>query len=266
MFQYTKENILNKVDENTFKTITEGGVDKLVVEGFGEYIIENIVDDKVYRTPGKVGNAASVSFTLAQLTGEHVLSFRVVTSKALAEFASPNWNVFGKPMIIGYNATTLDEIKEAIELALEGNKLIKVEITGTDDKKLVLTGTDKYMSFDKIALDDTPLVPVAKVTNVEPFATKEWIIENLRFPTYPNIRYTSVGNIPTNDLYDEISFAYAVPRVGLGGLSGVGQGLTAVTRHIFYIPANATVSFTPLTVDGDSVDEIDNDDIMLDNE
>ena len=110
------------------------------------------------------------------------------------------------------------------------------------------------MDFDKICLtDETGVETVPAVANtvarVEPFATKEWIIENLRFPTYPNIRYNSAGNMPTAELYDELAFTYKVPRVGLGGLSGVGQVVDAVTRHIFYVPNGKVSTLTGLTVD-----------------
>ena len=107
------------------------------------------------------------------------------------------------------------------------------------------------MTFDKVQLakivedKEEVIADVVKSTvkNVEPFATKEWIIENLRFPTYPNIRYASASTMPTADLYTEFAFTYRVPRVGLGGLSGVGQALDAVTRHIFYVPTTLAEDF-----------------------
>ena len=75
---------------------------------------------------------------------------------------------------------------------------------------------------------------------VEPFATGQWLIENLRFPTYPNIRWAAVGEedrpVP-GQLYVQYSFAYDSPRPQFGGLSGVGQKVEAVTRHIYYVPA-----------------------------
>ena len=259
MFQYTKENILNKVDAGkTFKV--EGG--KLIVDGFGEYVLANIVDQKVYKTVGEEGKEAKKTVTFGGLTAgnEYVLTFRVTTpDQYLAEYAAPNWQVFGKPIIVGFNYKDIASLVKAIELAIpEGNKYFKVEAgTGTS---IVLTATTKYMDFDKIAIDvdgeGAPTVTVAETQKrVAPFATKEWIIENLRFPTYPNIRYNSAGNVPTEPLYDELAFTYAVPRVGLGGLSGVGQGLTAVTRHIFYVPAGTVTAIGNLTIDTNSLDD-----------
>ena len=248
MFQYTKENILNKVEAGkTFKV--EGG--KLIVDGLGEYVLANIVDGKIFRTECEPGSEGTLTIDATKITGagEYVLTFRVVTSQALAEFASPNWNVFGKPVIIGFKATKasdVDAVLNAVKLAFPaGNTAVTVVKSGTD---VIITGVSKYISFDKEQLvkveegengiEETVVSGAVETDpNVEPFGTKEWIIENLRFPTYPNIRYNSAGNMPTAERYDELSFAYAVPRVGLGGLSGVGQGLTAVTRHIFYVPA-----------------------------
>lgn len=81
---------------------------------------------------------------------------------------------------------------------------------------------------------------------VEPFATGEWLIENLRFPTYPNIRWAAVGEedrpVP-GVLYTQYSFAYDSPRPQFGGLSGVGQKVEAVTRHIYYVPTSLESDF-----------------------
>lgn len=81
---------------------------------------------------------------------------------------------------------------------------------------------------------------------VEPFATGQWLIENLRFPTYPNIRWAAVGEddrpVP-GVVYVQYSFAYDSPRPQFGGISGVGQKVEAVTRHIYYVPENLASTF-----------------------
>ena len=81
---------------------------------------------------------------------------------------------------------------------------------------------------------------------VEPFATGQWLIENLRFPTYPNIRWAAVGEddrpVP-GVVYVQYSFAYDSPRPQFGGLSGVGQKVEAVTRHIYYVPEALSAEF-----------------------
>ena len=249
MFQYTKENILNSIPKYT----NDGK--KIMIEGLGEYVIENIVDKAVYVTAGVAGNPGKIVLDASKIAdaGEYLLTFRVITpNQYLAEYASPNWQVFGKPIVVGFGATKasdVDALYNAIVLAIpDGNKFIKITKETTD---VTLEGTSNYMTFDKVQLakivgeKEEVVADVVKSTvkNVEPFATKEWIIENLRFPTYPNIRYASASTMPTADLYTEFAFTYRVPRIGLGGLSGVGQAIDAVTRHIFYVPTTLAGDF-----------------------
>lgn len=260
MFQYTKENILNKVEAGTFDVV-DG---KLIVDSLGEYVLANIVDQKIYKTNGNPGQKAVRKYNLGALSAgkEYILSFRVITpDQYLAEYASPNWQVFGKPIIVGFNYSNAANLAKAIELAIpEGNKFFSASVDGST---LTLNATSFYMDFDKVALEDVAGEKLSVLTSVEegsqeriaPFATKEWIIENLRFPTYPNIRYNSAGNMPTAELYDELAFTYAVPRVGLGGLSGVGQGMTAVTRHIFFVPQGSDLSKIASLLDDNEKDD-----------
>jgi hypothetical protein len=253
MFQYTKETILNALPEVV--KLSNGAV---LIKGVGEYVPANI--GKVSVTEGVPGEEATLTIPVSELTGkEVVLSFRVITpNQYLAEFASPNWEVFGKPIIVGMNVATGADALKAIELAIpQDNTFATVELKGSD---IVITGKSKYITFDKcyvttVSADDKVADTEKKINgvkaNVEPFATKEWIIENLRFPTYPNIRYASASTMPTADLYTEFSFDYTVVREGLGGLSGVGQGLTATTRHIVYVPATLGADFkAKLTAEG----------------
>lgn len=242
MFQYTKENILNSIP----KIYASNG--KINIEGLGEYVLENIVDKVVYVTPGKKGVCGKWTLTVPAGEGERILSFRVTTpNQYLAEYASPNWNVFGKPIVVGFSKDA--DLVKSVQLAIpEGNKFIKVTGSGSEVK---IEGSTPYVDIDKVYVTDVTTGVETKIEptvaegeeRVEPFATKEWIIENLRFPTYPNIRYASASTMPTAEVYTEYAFTYRVPRVGLGGLSGVGQALDAVTRHIFYVPTDLAASF-----------------------
>ena len=252
MFQYTKENILNSIPK------IYASNNKINIEGLGEYALENIVDKVVYVTPGKKGVCGKWTLAVPTGEGERILSFRVTTpNQYLAEYASPNWNVFGKPIVVGFGKDA--DLVESVKLAIpEGNKFIKVSGSGNS---VVIEGSTPYIDIDKVCVTDVATGVETKIEptvaegdeRIEPFATKEWIIENLRFPTYPNIRYASASTMPTAEVYTEFAFTYRVPRVGLGGLSGVGQALDAVTRHIFYVPTELATSFekglTGLTFD-----------------
>lgn len=270
MFQYTKELILHGVADRVSvldATNPYSGVaaKRLLVKRGGEYFSDFILPATVYATEGYYGKPGvlTVDFTDATLVpGLHQFQFRVKTpNQFFAEYASPNWQVYGKPMLIGFDVTedmkndasvAAERLAELVELALPANnKFIDVTVDGA---KVVIKGTNNFMTFDKVLLERyDPTVcdsclgdyePVAIAYSVEDnredFATGEWLAENLRFPTYPNIRYASASEDerPVNGTtYVEFSFSYQSPRPGLGGMSGVGQGMTAVTRHIYYVPA-----------------------------
>ena len=282
MFQYTKEIILHGVDKRASvvdATNPYSGVaaKKLLIERAGEYFSDFILPATVYVTEGYYGNPGKLTVNFADariVAGTYQFQFRVKTpNQFFAEYASPNWQVYGKPMLIGFDVTeemaedkalVAKKLAELIDLALPANnKFVKVSNSGAS---VVLEGTNNFMTFDKVLLEfydgtacDSCLgeyLPVAVAVeiedNKEDFATGEWLVENLRFPTYPNIRYASASEDerPINGTtYVEFSFSYQSPRPGLGGMSGVGQGMTAVTRHIYYVPAAEADAFKALLED-----------------
>ena len=78
------------------------------------------------------------------------------------------------------------------------------------------------------------------------FATAKWIVENLRFPSRPNLRYTPLyaDEAPVaGTVYTEYSFEYKVKRSVPGGLSAVGQVVDSVTRIVFYVAPAAQTAF-----------------------
>lgn len=263
MFQYTKETVLNnpviKVIEGVTNPYTlKAGVSQIVIEGVGEYYSDCILNGEMFKTEGYEGKPGKLTFkdiTAPEGEQEYMLTFRVVTpNQFFAEYASPAFKDFCKPMVIGFRAKQAEvkaEMMKAIAMAIPAdNKFILV-----DEEKGTLEGTSNYMTFDKVMLEwydptkcdrcegeyalvasGDDLCTIEK--NVESFATAQWILENLRFPTYPNIRYASASTqMPVaGKIYNEYAFTYSVPRVGLGGLSGVGQTMEAVTRHIFFVP------------------------------
>lgn len=279
MFQYTKEIILHGVDKrasvvDATNPYSGMAAKKLVIERAGEYFSDFVLPATVYATEGYYGNPGKLTVNFADaalVPGTYQFQFRVKTpNQFFAEYASPNWQVYGKPMLIGFNVTeemskdmglVAEKLVELIDLALPANnKFVKVSKSGA---AVVVEGTNNFMTFDKVLLEfydgtacDSCLgeyLPVSVAVeiedNKEDFGTGEWLAENLRFPTYPNIRYASASEDerPINGTtYVEFSFSYQSPRPGLGGMSGVGQGMTAVTRHIYYVPAAEADAFKTL--------------------
>ena len=173
------------------------------------------------------------------------------------------------------------KIYESLDLAIRKEELLvgglstgdnPVIVELADDATTVALRVNHYaLRFDSVGMaryDETtcdscigeylPTIDIFKNKNddfnvaevvtegVEPFATGQWLLENLRFPTYPNIRWNAVGEedrpVP-GTLYTQYSFAYDSPRPQFGGISGVGQKVEAVTRHIYYVPSTLEAAF-----------------------
>lgn len=198
-------------------------------------------------------------------TGLYQLALYVkMPNRFYGEFANANWYAFGKPIMIGFEVTEemaksgavlANKLERLFNLAVpESNRFVSVEVKGTD---LVVTVREEYMHFGDIILEKyDPTVcdsclgeymerELVKGTNyeikkgVEPFGTAEWITENLRFPSYPRVRYKAINGdeTPMQDVvYDQISFVYENERKGFGGSDSVGQAITASTIHSFYVP------------------------------
>lgn len=71
----------------------------------------------------------------------------------------------------------------------------------------------------------------------QPFATGTWLLENQRLPNSNNFRYFGFNDeMPVaSALYNQYSFDYRSERPGLGGHSGVGQEIAAITSHTFFV-------------------------------
>ena len=199
-------------------------------------------------------------------TGLYQLALYVkMPNRFYGEFANANWYAFGKPIMIGFEVTEemaksgavlAKKLERLFNLAVpESNRFVSVKVDKNTD--LVVTVREEYMRFGDIILEKyDPTVcdsclgeymerELVKGTNyeikkgVEPFGTAEWITENLRFPSYPRVRYKAINGDETpmqGVVYDQISFVYANERKGFGGSDSVGQAITASTIHSFYVP------------------------------
>jgi hypothetical protein len=274
MFDYTKETILNSVTDKNVQAIT--GL--LRIFRVGEYKVDykstNIADGKVYKA-GTEGTKATATITaVAGNSGSNGGKYRVTVnmknnSKFYADYATAVWK-FQKPIyaeftVVGDStdntaALMATKIANAIKLALpENNKYITVTVDGDD---VIITATDATDMFESVVIEkyepnsvlpsegqyvvSTVVGTIAKTDNKVPFATGDWLIENLRFPSYPNTRYNSINGdekpVP-GQLYTQYSFRYIAERKNLSGIGSVGQRLVSITNHVFYIPSTLEATF-----------------------
>lgn len=306
MFQYTHELVFNSLTmpDGSPRLVRNGG-DKgpLTIKRGGEYWKAFIQNQTVYKTEGHVGKYEILKLDVEKIAtefpddnafmapGTYQLNMfvKLLDPHALYEFGYPNWNSFGRQLLIGFDVTSSDtaatvakKIYESLAMAVReeefkvgglstANSTTSVVDFPANATVVAMQAKHFAMRFDTVGislydettcdscigeylaavslLDRTPNAETAATIaqeGVEPFATGEWLTENLRFPTYPNIRYWGVGDQdrPTPGvLYNQYSFAYESPRPQLGGLSGVGQAMTAVTRHVYYVPQSLAGTF-----------------------
>lgn len=274
MFQYYKDVILNSVEGiKVIDAYTEVGeaTKALLIPRNGEYVKERI--QPVYKAKYVEAKPMSIVFDGEQIAealkdsegvvvgGTYQLSIDLKIRKTIAEFATANYAAFGRPVLVGFTLPTNAEpaaiikaIYDGLSLAFEGNEHMLVPTLGEDAVVLTITASDPYMYVlengvlierydptvcdsclgEYVKLDLGEGVVVNK--NVEPFATGEWLIENLRFPTALNTGYYSANDeMPLrNGKYVQYSFDYVTPR-NFGGLSVASQDTTSRTHHVFYV-------------------------------
>lgn len=254
MFNYIREIIINK----PLADINRSAGNKIVLERVGEYDKRNVT--KVWVTRGTEGTAGTFTIDCTKLAGAapsskavyNVQLFVKTVDKYLVDYANANWGAFGKAVVVEFEAgNTASAVADALKKALE--EAVKdldpmFTLTKTSDNKIAGTFVEKYFAIgnDNIVInvynDKNELVEVdgavATTETVAPFATADWLVENLRFPSYPNVRYAAKNSDEypvAGQVYDQVSFQYAVERPGLGGLSAVGQKVESVTTHVLYI-------------------------------
>lgn len=274
MFQYTHEVIINSLTRDGLDRFQVPSAGVLQILRSGVYKLEHVVDGKIYKTAGHEGKVSSLMFNFTDTAafaedGTYRLTiFTKMPNKFLGEYANANWYEFGKPLMVEFECVgamtpelIMNKVAKALRLALpENNQWLK--ITTDDASKVTVQTKDPYMIFSGVDLEyyeptacdscigyyeKKDLSKNVSVKNgCEPFATADWITENLRFPSYPNVRYASPNSdeIPTpGAIYNMYSFAYDVVRKGLGGLSVVGQKAESVTRHIYYVRQDLAQAF-----------------------
>ena len=176
------------------------------------------------------------------------------------------WSNFKKTFITEYALSDdiltavdrADVIEKALSLADAANYHLAYSVTPANSSNantsILFTCLDPHMVITSFVIEKLDFAECGNTcSDVEyrvietgntltqselPFATGEWLIENLRFPSYPNLRYEAVNAderpIP-GKLYKQITFDYCVPRRGYTGQGAVGQMINSVTHHVFYV-------------------------------
>lgn len=279
MFDFQKEVIINSnvLEDGVtprFKAMT-GAVNLFRVLRCADYRKEGLIDGVVYKTMYNKGVAPSVILNVPTDVGIYrvIVGFSL-DGKYLSDYAYP-WYKFGKPIMAEFeldasNLTDAQEIMiKAIEMAIPENYRF-ARVTKVDTNKVKISGIDSHQTIKvaELQLADNNGCPAdacnewtyvtvfdalskanrkdSYVPNEMEVGTAAWIQENLRFPSYPNLRYDALNEeeYPVKGgLYVQYSFGYCSPRRGLHGQGTVGQALKSITTHTFYVLSSIADEF-----------------------
>ena len=255
MFDFQKEVVLNSLDsvkkfENGFR------VDGMLYKN--EYV------GPVYKTEAVDGAKAKLVIDLDKVKGsdvknvENVMQFVIelgLDNDYRGDFGSVLF-YFRKPIVVTMDVKSdAATVAKAFENAgVVDYKLYNVSVEGN---KITLEMADNYIIVRKAEVMDLvcdgacgEVGQVSKLAytfdlkdssvytkNNVGFGTYDYMIHNLRLPTYANIRFASPAEseMPIKGgKYTQYSFEYTVPR-RLGGLSVAGQKTESTTIHTFFV-------------------------------
>lgn len=163
------------------------------------------------------------------------------------------------------NAKTLaDKLVELVKAqqTLMGIKLFTIAAATVDDdtatititcdnysevKNCTLAGVNVDMKFTAYSSEvETPFGEVALTACKNPFGTAEDLIKNFRLPSLANTNWLALNQderpIP-NAQYDQYVIEKAVERNDVHGTGAVGQKVTSVTTHVFFIKSDLITDF-----------------------
>ena len=150
-------------------------------------------------------------------------------------------------------ATMAIALEAAIKAYNRDSKNAKCTVS-LNTATLTLTGVDEYIRFASVEFHElaesvtgydsfeVKATGTVSTPGSEGFGTPRWILKNLRMPTLENTGWTALHQderpIP-GGLYTQYSLKQAVKRGELQGMGAVGQEMTSVTTHVFYVLTGA---------------------------
>ena len=270
MFQFTNTIVLNSLKDATT------GLDKLVARTVDSNPALEIRRVNLFRKANiskMVKRAASdpvigsATFDVQQAdAGIYRLKMYMRLVGSQNSYYANDFVFKGKPLVYEYkvasNSTAgtevAKEIKRVIDKiqALYGDKWIKASVNGS---KLKISGTDEYQLFTEAKLQKLNTAANSALTNEvfediaegkivqcrQGFGTYTNIIKDLRLPTIESRRFEAVNQeeLPIPGMkYNQYTIYYKVNR-GLFGGAAVGQQVTSVTTHVFYVLDSISEAF-----------------------
>lgn len=249
MFGFQKEVVINSKD--VIEKISDNAVR---IDGM---LYKKAYMGKVFKTMPVEGTPAAVTLALANYKGKYVsiLIELGLDKDYRGDFASALY-YFRKPILVDLKVDSAENVAKAINKSLPTDyKMMKATASGDNVTvealdagyikvlKVVLKEHDEKGDVSNTVTWDPTAGTVAGITvtkNVPEFGTYNYLIQNLRLPTYENLRFASPAAVEMpayNTNYVQYSFIYTVPR-HIGGTSVAGEVNHSTTTHTFYVAEN----------------------------
>ena len=257
MFDFRKEVIINSdnlsvEDGGALRVQTTEDKTTLRVLRCADYIVSNIKN--ITKVAANAGTPDTAQLVAQSNPCQVVIKIGLDKHRMHGEYAN-DWAKLEKVLIFETASGSITDQVKALKEVVIANPIVSVSATG------LITCKDNHQVIKSVEVFDEEgdLVTTIKPTgHVSPVNTGELLAENLRFPSYPNLRYAAehAEERPIEDaLYDMYSFDYVSERKGLHGQSAVGQMIKSVTTHVFYVnrtsAPKAHAVFEDLCADGD---------------
>lgn len=262
MFQYTNTIVLNSLKDVTtgLDKIVERTIDgnpALDIRRVNVYKKDNV--SKMYKRAASDPVIGNVSFKMTQQdAGIYRIKLYMRLSGSQNSYYANDFVFKGKPLVYEFRITSNStsganvaaEAKRVIDKiqTLYGDKWIKTRV---DDDVLTISGTDEYQLFTEARLQKLNMAANNALTNEvfediaqgtivpcrEGFGTYTHILKDLRLPTIESRRFEAVNQeeLPIPGMkYNQYTIYYKVDR-GLFGGAALGQQVTSMTTHVFYV-------------------------------
>lgn len=273
MFNFTTETVINSsLDSNGTTSKYSAGTDVLGNELFkvtrvNNFKVSNIMNQVVVKKAYSAPVVEVLAITVPSAVDNTIYRLRIdiqLQGLAQSDYAR-DFVYLGKPMLYEINSGTASS---ATSIATAFKNLINAQntqfgnayITATNIAgALTITAVNEFERF--VYSDIATFVPatynaVESYTRIatgtvgtpghEGFGNTTWMIKNIRLPSMDATNYFGINQeerpVPGGQ-YTQYSFRYSVLRDDVTGISAVGQQVTSVTNHVFYVLSTLVTGF-----------------------
>lgn len=290
MFTYTNTVVINSdTDELSGLVKFEGKNDQFRVKRVGRFNKDSV--KYISKREGYKGIISTATFTPPTAPSEagaedfyRIELFMRLSGSQASTMATAATVYKSKPIHIEFKvahgdtaSTIADNMVKAVRF-FQQNLYPYIKASKNESNKVVISGTDEYEVFNKAELQKLVSATVSvypddqnqykKVSEAviangkEGFGTYTYIMKNLRLPTLEALRFGS----PTQDempvigmLYNQYTLEYCKDR-GIMGSDAVGDTVTSITHHVFFVRQDLAKAFEAAITTGLSLETITNED------